>query len=141
MRAISASSSGNVDFVEMLNGINFDLAEKIAGKQTLRQYFISFIEFYASDSILISDRLPIYLDSLVGKLEDARPHVKLMGYLIALSLIKKSSGKPQIEMARRFMDVMGLDKLPNIDDLSQDHLTRGKFLFRNPLHRSLISRF
>jgi hypothetical protein len=46
-----------------------------------------------------------------------------MGYLIALSLIKKSSGEPQIELARRFMDVMGLDELPDIDDLSQDHLT------------------
>ena len=38
--AKAASSSGDVDFVEMLNGINFDLAEKIAGKQTLRQYFL-----------------------------------------------------------------------------------------------------
>ena len=52
-----------------------------------------------------------------------------MGYLIALSLVKKSSGKPQIEMARRFMDVMGLDELPNIDDLSQDHLTLEVNLF------------
>jgi hypothetical protein len=46
-----------------------------------------------------------------------------MGYLIALSLVKKSSGKPQIEMARMFMDVMGLNELPDIDDSSQDHLT------------------
>ena len=46
-----------------------------------------------------------------------------MGYLIALSLVKKSSGKLQIEMARRFMDLMGLVELPDIDDLSQDHLT------------------
>jgi hypothetical protein len=46
-----------------------------------------------------------------------------MGYLIALSLVKKSSGMPQLEMARRFMDLMGLVGLPDIDDLSQDHLT------------------
>lgn len=32
--AKAASGSGNVDSVELLNGINFDLAEKIAGKQT-----------------------------------------------------------------------------------------------------------
>ena len=77
----------------------------------------------APDNILVSDRLPIYLDSLIGKLEDARPHVELLGYLIALSLIKKSSGQSQIEMARKFLDVLGLDELPDIDDLSQDHLT------------------
>ena len=46
-----------------------------------------------------------------------------MGYLIALSLIKKSPGKPQIEMARMFMDLMGLVELLDIDDLSQGHLT------------------
>lgn len=43
--AKAASGSGDVDPVEMLNEINFDLAEKIAGKQTLRQYFIPFVEF------------------------------------------------------------------------------------------------
>jgi len=43
--AKATSGSGDVDPVEILNGINFDLAEKIAGKQTLHQYFISFIEF------------------------------------------------------------------------------------------------
>ena len=98
---------------------------------------------HAPDNILISDRLPIYLDSLVGKLEDARPHVKLLGYLIALSLVKKSSGKPQIEMARRFMDVMGLNELPDIDDLSQDHLTLEVNFFFLILfvRRNLISLF
>jgi len=77
----------------------------------------------APDNILVSDRLPIYLDSLIGKLEDARPHVELLGYLIALSLIKKSSGQSQMEMARKFLNILGLDELPDIDDLSQDHLT------------------
>ena len=42
--------------------------------------------------------------------------------LIALSLVKKSSGKPQIELAHRFKDVMGLDELPDINDSSRDHL-------------------
>ena len=32
--AKAASGSGDVDSVELLNGINFDLVEKIAGKQT-----------------------------------------------------------------------------------------------------------
>lgn len=35
---------------------------------------------------------------IVNKLEDVCPHVKFMGYLIALSFVKKSSGKPQIEI-------------------------------------------
>jgi len=68
--------------------------------------------------ILISDRLSIHLESLVSMLEDARPYVKLMGYLIAPPLVKKSPGKPQIELARKFIDAMGLGELPDIDNSS-----------------------
>ena len=39
-----ASGSGDIDPVEMLNEINFDLAEKIAGKQVLRRFCLAFIE-------------------------------------------------------------------------------------------------
>jgi len=42
--AKATSGSGNIDPVEMLNEINFDLAEKIAGKQTLRRFRLAFIE-------------------------------------------------------------------------------------------------
>jgi len=39
-----ASGSGDLDPVGMLNEINFDLAEKIASKQTFCRFCLAFIE-------------------------------------------------------------------------------------------------
>ncbi len=77
----------------------------------------------SSENIINSDRLIIDADSVIEKLSDSRPHVKLLSHLIALSLIKTLSGEYQIELAQKVLSLMNLDELAGIDDLSQEHLT------------------
>jgi U3 small nucleolar RNA-associated protein 10 len=75
------------------------------------------------DNILASDRLEAYVDSVIDKLQDSQPHVKLLGHLIATSLIKKLSGVDQVEIARKILSLMRIDELSGIDDTSQEYLT------------------
>jgi hypothetical protein len=56
------------------------------------------------------------------KLRDDNSHVRLLGYLIALELIKKSSGPQQVDVAEQILSGLGIDKLVGVDDLSQEHL-------------------
>jgi len=74
------------------------------------------------DNIVKSSHSAQYINHVVDKLCDSRPHVKLMGYLIAGKVVGKLAGDCQVEVAHRFMDAMNIKELPTIDDLSQEHL-------------------
>jgi U3 small nucleolar RNA-associated protein 10 len=70
----------------------------------------------------------------VSKLTDPNPYISLMSHLIALGLIRKLSGDHQVEVAHRIVDVMKLEQLSGIDDLSQEQnievsSTKKPFLF------------
>ncbi|KAF8966928.1 armadillo-type protein [Flammula alnicola] len=116
-----AASEGK-DSVDLMNQTNFNVAAKIA------------------ENIMSSDRFSAHLDSVISKLQDCHPYVKLMGYLIALALIKKLSGGHQIEIAHKILGVMAIDQLSGIDDMSQEHLTLdstgdislGKYIITKP---------
>ena len=107
------------------NQINYNITNKIARQfcfAILRLQLTNIVTF-SSENIIDSDRSIINANSVVKKLSDSRPHVKLLSHLIALSLIKTLSGEHQIELAQKVLSLMNLDELAGIDDLSQEHLT------------------
>jgi U3 small nucleolar RNA-associated protein 10 len=56
------------------------------------------------------------------KIRDDNSHVRSLGYLIALALIKKSSGNQQVDIAEQILSGLGVDEFAGVDDLSQEHL-------------------
>jgi U3 small nucleolar RNA-associated protein 10 len=119
--------SEDADAYDQMNQTNFNVAGKIAGRSRLLIH--SYTLFFFShpclllDNIIASDRLEAYVDSVISKLQDSQPHVKLLGHLIATSLIKKLSGVDQVEIARKILSLMRIDELSGIDDTSQEYLT------------------
>lgn len=93
-----------------------------------------------SENITSSDSFLSRVDSVINKLRDSHPYVKLMGHLIALSLIKILSGERQIEVAQKVLALMNLDELSGIDDLSQEHLTLNVRKSRNAKSLRLLYR-
>ena len=62
------------------------------------------------------------VEAVMTKLRDENSHVRSLNYLIALALVKKSSGRQQIDIAEHILSGMGVDALAGVDDLSQEHL-------------------
>jgi U3 small nucleolar RNA-associated protein 10 len=56
----------------------------------------------------------------MSKLTDSNPYISLMSHLIGLGLIRKLSGKHQLELAHKIVDAMKLEQLSGIEDLSPE---------------------
>lgn len=72
-----------------------------------------------------SDHFTEHLETLISKLTDSHPHIKLMGYLVATALVKQLSGDRQVDVAHQILATMNLNELSGIDDSSQEHLALG----------------
>lgn len=118
--------SEDTDSHVLMNQTNFNVAGRIAGRSHLLLHSCNLFFFDLSlllDNIIASDRLEVYVDSVISKLQDSQPHVKLLGHLIATSLINKLSGVDQVEIACKVLSLMRIDELSGIDDTSQEYLT------------------
>ncbi|KXN83997.1 U3 small nucleolar RNA-associated protein 10 [Leucoagaricus sp. SymC.cos] len=91
------------DVVEKMKSTNAALTGKIA------------------QNILMSNHLYELLPVLSSKLESSNPHTRALGYLITKELLGKLSGRHQVDVARRILDVMKLEEISGIDDLPADH--------------------
>ncbi|KAF4611649.1 hypothetical protein D9613_003824 [Agrocybe pediades] len=123
---VKQAPAEGTDPVDHMNQVNYEVADKIA------------------DNIVKSSKSSEHIKLVIEKLGDSRPHVKLMGYLIAPKIVRKLSGAPQVDVALQFMEAMGLTDLPAIDDLSQEHLalasaddrSLGKYIITKPSSRT-----
>jgi len=79
----------------------------------------------APDNLLKSEHFAADLTKLLAKLRQDDAHTKLLGYLIVISLIKKSTEERRAHVAYMVMEAMSLSQLPGVDDLSQEHLALG----------------
>lgn len=59
----------------------------------------------------------------MSKLTNSNPYISLMSHLIAFGLIRKLSGEHQLGVAHAVIDVMKLEQLSGIDNLSPDQTT------------------
>lgn len=80
---------------------------------------------FISGNIIKSVHFSEHFEALLGKLKDSHPHVKLMGYLVALALVKKLSKDRQIDVAHEIIATINLNELSGVDDSSQEHLALG----------------
>ncbi|KAF9480276.1 hypothetical protein BDN70DRAFT_905831 [Pholiota conissans] len=123
------ATSEGIDSHDLMNRTNFKIAEKIA------------------DNILGCNRSSVHVDSVLSKLQDSQPHVKLMSYLITLSLLKNTSGLHQTEIAHKTLNFLKIDEFSGIDDMSQEHLTLnstddislGKHIIVKPASKTTLS--
>lgn len=76
----------------------------------------------SAENIVQSNRSAEYLDILLTKLQDSRPHVKLMAYLVSISATRKLAGDGQTAFAQKLLDAMDINEISGIDDNSQEHL-------------------
>lgn len=116
------STSENADSVDSLNEMNHNIADKIAGMFCPCQVIPITNVIVPSENLLKSPRFPQHFELLIAKFKDSHPHVKLLGHLIGISLIRQSTGSRQIESAYKIMQTINLSELSGIDDLSQEHL-------------------
>ena len=109
------------DAVELMNQINFSISSKIAGE----------LNYPSNDgrlnvvpeNIISSNNVAANVEAVAIKMRDVNSHVRLFGYLIALELIKKSSGHQQVGIGEQIQSCLGVDELAGVDDLSQEHLS------------------
>ncbi|KAF8901036.1 armadillo-type protein [Gymnopilus junonius] len=101
---VAIDGSGSID---LMNQINFSVAGKIA------------------ENVVNSSCPDETMDTVLTKLHESRLHVKLMGYLVTLAIIRKLSGECQIAFAQKVLAIIALNELSGIDDHSQEHLALG----------------
>ncbi|KAF9553866.1 hypothetical protein CPC08DRAFT_672807 [Agrocybe pediades] len=139
---VKQAPAEGTDPVDHMNQVNYEVADKIAGKSLASLTSTALI--FPPDNIVKSSKSSEHIKLVIEKLGDSRPHVKLMGYLIAPKIVRKLSGAPQVDVALQFMEAMGLTDLPAIDDLSQEHLalasaddrSLGKYIITKPSSRT-----
>lgn len=73
----------------------------------------------STENILRSNHYAVYLDTLIAKLGDPNPHVKVFSYLIMHFLLEQLSGEHQINAARRVLDATDFEELNGVEDLAQ----------------------
>lgn len=71
------------------------------------------------ENILISNNYTDHLKFLLAALQDANPHARALGYLIARSLLGRLSGEHQIDAAHEVLQVMHLEELSGAEDFLQ----------------------
>ncbi|GLB44223.1 putative U3 small nucleolar RNA-associated protein 10 [Lyophyllum shimeji] len=99
-------------------------------------------------NILKSNHYSEHLDTLIAKLQDPNPHVKVLGYLITSALLRQLSGEHQVEAAHRVLDVISIEALAGMQDLPQtsdssevtDDMTLAKAVVAKPSSRSTLQR-
>jgi hypothetical protein len=74
------------------------------------------------ENILSSNNVTAHVEAVTMKLRDDNSYIRLLGYLIALELVKKSSGYQQVGIGEQILSCLGVDELAGVDDLSQEHL-------------------
>ncbi|KAF8064012.1 hypothetical protein FPV67DRAFT_198389 [Lyophyllum atratum] len=113
------------DAVERMGNINVLIASQIAR------------------NILKSNIYSVHLETLVAKLQDSNPHVKVLSYLITRALLGQLSGEHQVEAARKVLDVISVEELAGMEDLPEgisDDMALAKIVVAKPSSRSTIQR-
>ncbi|KAG5644278.1 hypothetical protein DXG03_008763 [Asterophora parasitica] len=87
------------DAVEKMGNINILIASQIAR------------------NILKSNGFSDHFETLVVKLQDPNPHVKVLGYLVTRVLLGQLSGEHQVEAAHRTLEAIGTEELSGMEDL------------------------
>ncbi|PPQ90282.1 hypothetical protein CVT25_013107 [Psilocybe cyanescens] len=112
-QVVKSENTEGAEVVDFMNDINFNVAEQMAG------------------NIMKSVHFSEHFEALLGKLKDSHSHVKLMGYLVALALVKKLSGDRQIDVAHEIIATIDLNELSGVDDSSQEHLALGSAEYKS----------
>ncbi|RDB23790.1 U3 small nucleolar RNA-associated protein 10 [Hypsizygus marmoreus] len=98
-------------------------------------------------NILKSNNYTAHLNMLISKLRDTNPHVKVLSYLIVRSLLRQLSGEHQVDAAQRVLDLIDVEELAGMEDLSLggdsldqaiDDVALGKVIVSKPSSRSTL---
>lgn len=84
--------------------------------------------YYSSDEFLImfqenilkSNRLFELLPIFLSRLESVDPHTRALGYFVANALLSKLSGEHQVDVASRVLEVVKLEEISGVEDLSAE---------------------
>ncbi|KAG6866337.1 hypothetical protein C0991_005804 [Blastosporella zonata] len=71
-------------------------------------------------NILKSNHFAAHLETLIAKLKDENPHIRVLGYLIARALLSQLSGEHQVEAGHRVLDVIDVAELEGMEDFPQE---------------------